>query len=375
MSGDQAQYSTLEVAHKAADTSQKEVYHGQSDLPQVVTPHPGHEYYKPEDQASQGQYPTTGYSGNTGSYYQNSEHGGNSQYYQGVPQYPQEGGYGQASPPLLEKPKGKRICGLAARTFWIIAALVGLGLVAAIVGGAVGGTLSKNNSKDSSAEQDKGQGGGSGQNSTTTEPNTVLLGDSRIAAANWTDQGQYVHYAVVTQDKYSNLLGSFWDTQNQTWSSVNISAILTKSGSPIAAKPGTPLALASTGYPGWRFQLNVYYLTPSNGVGEIYTGDLQGRQWGVGALVKEAPKVAAPDSQLAALWHRCPYGCSNQLYILYEDDKNVLNLLNSSDWTPTKSILQGLDPSSGLALVPFIFDGGSNGTNAVRTSGGYAVSD
>lgn len=341
MGDDRVQYSTLEVAHNSPDTSQKEVYNGQSDLPQVVTPpQAAHEYYKPEDQVSHQQYPNTAYS--AGTYYQDSEQGGNSQYYQGVSQYPQDG-YGQSSPPPEEKPKGKRICGLAAKTFWIIAALVGLGLIAAIVGGAVGGTLSKNNKKDDSADQDTDSGnggGGNGQNSTTTTPDTVLLADSRVAAANWTDQAQYVHYAVVSQDKYNFLLASFWDSQNQSWSSVNISRILTKSGSPISVKPGTPLALASTGAPGWRFQLNIYYLTPSNGVGEIWTTEPQGRQWGVGALVKEEPKVAAENSQLTAIWHRCDYGCAQQLYIIYEDDKNVLNLLTlasllNSDMTCT----------------------------------------
>jgi hypothetical protein len=51
----------------------------------------------------------------------------------------------------LQRGKRKRICGLAARTFWIVAAIVAFIIIAAAVGGGVGGSLAGKNSDNKSA--------------------------------------------------------------------------------------------------------------------------------------------------------------------------------------------------------------------------------
>lgn len=51
----------------------------------------------------------------------------------------------------LKRGRRKRICGLAAKTFWIVAAIVAFIIIAAAVGGGVGGSLAGKNSDNKSA--------------------------------------------------------------------------------------------------------------------------------------------------------------------------------------------------------------------------------
>ena len=329
-------YSTLEVA--VPRDSHKEVVPQHDNLPQAVSSVP--EYYKADSAQT--------YAGV-----------GTSQHYHDAPEYHHSAyhGAGDQTPP-----KGKRICGLAARTFYIVAAVVALVLVGAIIGGAVGGSQAaknKNLNNGGPAPVDSGPS----SNSTSPNRNSVLAANSRVAAINWMSN-PVAHYAVFSQDKYDALMVSLFDAQNQTWTAVNISRVLARGGNPITVKRGTHLAAVVTQYP-WPFQMNLYYVTPSGNIGEVYSKDETGLTWGVGDLAKQSKQVA-DNGQMSGYWQRCDFGCSGDIVLLYEDKQNNLILINGSDWSKTNTLMSGLDEGSAVSLVPFITQDGRNGTNAVR---------
>ncbi|OIW30306.1 hypothetical protein CONLIGDRAFT_681082 [Coniochaeta ligniaria NRRL 30616] len=324
-------YSTLEVSHTYDNQPQKEVAPSYGDnLPQAVHPdgvqHQAPEYYKPE-----GTTPAP--------------------YYDPKQQYTSET-VGLNS--LEGQRERRKKCGLAPRTFWIVVAACSLVVIAAIVGGVVGGVLS--NRKSDSPQQggngtsSDGGGGDSNPGAAANSTAVTLLGSSKVAAVNWTDTNSFSHYAVFSQDSTNSLMVSLWDSQNQTWSAVNISDALLLSGSPVRAKPGTPLSAVSTGPPTWTFQMDLYYLTPSNNIQEVYSRDMDGRNWAIGDLGK-SPKTADDNSPLASVWHRCDHGCSGFIYVAYLSNSNI-QVLNGSDWAQTQNLVE-VDSGSPLALFPF----------------------
>lgn len=329
-------YSTLEVSHIYDNQPQKEVAPSNGDnLPQAVHPDGGYhqapEHYNPDKTAP--------------SLYYDSD----KQCAVGLSDFGVRKG-------------NTRKYGLAPRTFWIVVVAVSLGIVAVIVGGAVGGLLANRkgdnpgavaNGTSSDAGGGSGGGGGGGGPSPGAAANSTaitLLNDSKVAAVNWTDTNRFSHYAVFSQDSTNSIMVSLWDSQNQTWSAVNISNILLLSGSPVKAKAGTPLSAVSTGPPTWPFQMDLYFLTPSNNIMEVCSTDMDASRWHIGNLGK-TPKTADENSPLASIWHRCLQGCSGNIYVTYLSN-NKVEFLNGSDWTQSQSLLD-VDSGSPLVLFPF----------------------
>lgn len=261
--------------------------------------------------------------------------------------------------------KARRICGLAARTFYLVAGVVAVIIIAAVVGGAVGATVSRHSRSSSDTSTNSTGGfGGDGWENDTSGTETDLLYDSRLAAVNWTDADDLIHYAVFSQDIANSIMVSLWDADNQTWAAVNVSAALEDAGTPINVKERSPLAAVSTGPPDYTFEMHMYFLTPMDTVGEIYTTDLEGENWSTGDLMDAPNKTTSETSDLAAVWHRCDVGCAGYIYVAYEDDAQAINILNSSDWTINDTQLfdgYQIDPESGLAMIPFISDSGKEG--------------
>lgn len=327
-------YSTLEVSHTYADHSQKEVVRTDGgNLPQVVY-----------DQAPQ-YYKSNGADGRH--YYAANERDGADglQYY-------------EDAPPQASKNGPRRRCGLAPRAFWIVVTLVSTIVFAAIAGGVAGGMLSVPHRSSSGqvagntgGGSSSGGGGSSNSTSNSTSPVT-LLATSKVAAVNWTDTGRFSHYAVFSQDSTNSVMISLWDSQNQTWSTVNISQALAGNGNPIKVKPGSPLSAVATGPPDWVFQMNLYYLTPSNNVGEIYCKDMAGNNWAIGDFSK-SPKVADDNSPLASAWPRCDAGCTNVIMVTYLSASTVV-LVNGTQSTA----LVNVDSGSPLSMFPLVGLGG-----------------
>ncbi|KAH8898495.1 hypothetical protein GQ53DRAFT_418297 [Thozetella sp. PMI_491] len=255
-----------------------------------------------------------------------------------------------------DQPREKRrIFGLPPKTFWIIAALVVLGVIAAIVGGAVGGTLSTKRNNEATESNN--------QTSSNPNPSSLpvknLLSSSQLAAVNWTDQDRNTHYAVFAQDSSNALLVSLWDSKNQTWKAVNVSSAIATTGNPINLKPGTPLTAVATGPPDYDFEMHVTFLTPSNIINTIVSKDMGGKSWELGDLMKVSEKSADDDSSLASVWHRCNTGpgCTGDIIIAYQKGGN-LGLLNSSNWDTPETAGANLDAFQGTSLN-FIMVAGS----------------
>ncbi len=240
----------------------------------------------------------------------------------------------------------RRICGLVPRTFWIIAALLVIGITGAIIGGVLGAVLPKKNNIDAPLQ-------GPEANATSATPQ--LLSSSQLAAVNWTDSNHNTHYAVFSQDSSNSLVVSLWDSRNQTWTAVNVSHSLAASGSPITLKSGTPLAAISTGPPHYDFEMHVTFLTPSNIITTVVTKDVTGNNWALGDLMRASPRTADSNSTLASLWDRCDTGpaCRGNILIAYQTGNNLM-LLNSSDWnTPQQAMgTLGLVSGSLLNMIP-----------------------
>lgn len=254
-----------------------------------------------------------------------------------------------------------RICGLLPRTLWIVVGLVGLLLIGAIVGGVVGGLEAKKSKSSGIASNSSGNSG----NGTSSNGSLAILLDSKLSAVNWTISGGTERQAVFYQDGWNSLLVSFRNTQNATWTSVNISQKLASTGNPIKVKSGTPLAGTAVGSP-FSFSVSLFYFNSSNSVSEVSSVDETLETWTIGDLSKQGNLQPSDSSQLAAIAHFCEYGCAQLTYVVYEDDSQNIWLANSSDWraNSTGSLLSHVDPSSGLTLIPFAADNGDNITNA-----------
>ncbi|RDW91679.1 hypothetical protein BP5796_02844 [Coleophoma crateriformis] len=262
--------------------------------------------------------------------------------------------------PVSEGPVGngveRRVLGLKRRTFFIVLAVALLVVIAAVVGGAVGGTVNK--SKNSAA-QNSSNGTSTSPSSNATTTSTDLMLNSSIAAANWTDTAGYVHYAIFSQSTTAAILTSVWDSQNETWTTIDIfAAIQTTENYVLTAKAGTPIAVAAKALGG--VSIAVYYLAPNNQIQALDCLDTQGLSNWTRGKVNDASIVAGANSQIAAMWYICDVGCgAGNLMVTYEDASGVLTAANSSGWT-TSTIVTVID-GSGLAMTPQVAGASTTG--------------
>ncbi|RDW60589.1 hypothetical protein BP6252_11972 [Coleophoma cylindrospora] len=241
----------------------------------------------------------------------------------------------------------RKVLGLKRRTFFIVLVVALLVIIAAVVGGAVGGTVNK--SKKSTA-QNVSNGTSSSNSSSSSTTSTNLMLNSSISAANWTDTAGYFHYAVFSQSASAAILASVWDSQNKTWTTIDIFAAIEATESYVlTAKAGTPIAVAARTLDG--VSIAVYYLAPNNQLQALDCLDPQGLSNWARGVVNDANIVAGANSQLAAMWYICDAGCgAGNLMVIYENASGVLTAANSTGWT-TSTIVTVID-GSGLALTP-----------------------
>ena len=141
------------------------------------------------------------------------------------------------------------ICGIRRRTFWIIAGIVGLVVIAAAVGGGVGGALSNRSSAESANQTSPGNSTNPGSGSSSNNTTPVAIQDAGIAALGWVDTNGVSHYRVYHQPvNQSSLWESKWSSDSQIWLPTNITSSSTepaKRGSPLVAISGYPHANSS----------------------------------------------------------------------------------------------------------------------------------
>jgi len=164
--------------------------HVYSDL-QVVHDQPGLEYSPPAQGHNGGaQYDQTESNYNTSSLplkYHDAQIAGN---------------YGGNVPP----PGSKRICGLASRTFWMVAGVIGIVVVAAAVGGGVGGALASKSTQNA-ASTSSTQSAGSAQGASTSSssaPSSPSSSTSTVALSTSTITGGSPEYTLLSDCPSSN---------------------------------------------------------------------------------------------------------------------------------------------------------------------------
>ncbi len=202
-----------------------------------------------------------------------------------------------ASTAVTSQPK-RRILGLSRRLFTTVGIAAVVVVVGAIVGGVVGGVVRNRDGSTNSTPP-----------SPTTSASTQILSDSKLAASNYTDANDIIHRSVFFQDTTKSLIGRFWDAQNQTWKTVNITQQLP--GSNVLA--GTPLASSSLDLSGQR--IHVWCLLADQSIHGYYWdgqgGDPVQATWLEETSIGGARQFAMTGSSLASAWERPPAGSSS----------------------------------------------------------------
>lgn len=260
---------------------------------------------------------------------------------------------------------GQRMCGLKRRTFWIVLGVVIAVVIAAGVAGGVAGGISARNT----AMRHSGSSGSSSGSS----DNANVMGLSTLTAANWTDSKNYVHRTVFFQDPWNSVLARRWDSQNKTWTTSNVTAVLNNSPIPMNPQPGTSLATATLDWPN-AYQIKLFFLDPTNVVrcvsanAPVVTPDL----WQNDTL-SEARLTTYPGSRLAAAWQRCnATNCVGVWAVAYQGpNAGAINVANYTDYTSPLIPLDGnkVAGNSTLALVPQ-FQGRQEGLGLLTQSYG-----
>lgn len=244
----------------------------------------------------------------------------------------------------------RSICGLSSRSFYIILAVVIIIIIGAIAGGVAGGLVSRQNNSSTTS---------SPTSDTDTTTNVNVLGESKLAASNWTDAQGNTHRSVFFQDPYNSIIARQWDSQNKTWETRNISQLMKSStGGPIHPKSGTSLASASSDSRwGSLYEIFLWFSEAADGE-EIIS-------WVTSNNPVDEPNFwnyNATDlrtwngTQLAAAWQRCPYDhCAGFWAVAYQGREGYIRMANASNWmNNTKATIRAnaVSASCSLALLP-----------------------
>lgn len=340
-------YSTLEVydmnASARQDAHKEFVPHPESQYPQVADPREASKYDSTKPEVVDNNNSNTGGIG-TGTGTGNND----------------DKEVGIAAAAAATTNKGRRICGLSPRLFFLILGIAILVIIGAIVGGVVGSRSKKGQSSDSSS---------SSQDPATGEENTTILSTSKLAASNWTDPQGVSHRSVFFQDPANAIIARQWESQNRTWTTRNISALLsTSTRGPIAPIPGTSLASASCDRrQASKYEVHLWFSETFNATDRI--------SWVISNSPTTDPDfwVYEPsglttwnNTQLAAAWQRCARDeCPGTFTVAYQGPSGFIRFANSSGWmNATDPVVRGNAVSAGasLALLPgsrneTLFDG------------------
>jgi hypothetical protein len=250
----------------------------------------------------------------------------------------------------------RRICGLRRRTFYILLGVAIVVVCGAIAGGVAGGVTSSKSKKSSSPGASP-----SSSNITSSQPARNILDTSTLSAINWTDTNSYEHRIVVFQDPYNAIVARRWDSQNETWTTSNITAVMEASTTPLIPMSGT--ALAVTGLddrPSNAYGLHLFFINEDNLIASVWLSnplklpDKWQNETLDGALIE-----TYPGSRLAATWQRCPAvsgsDCIGNWIVAYQaPGTGAISVTNHSDWSSTSQAVDGTDVvfNSSMAIIP-----------------------
>ncbi|KAI8965821.1 hypothetical protein F5Y11DRAFT_311514 [Daldinia sp. FL1419] len=247
----------------------------------------------------------------------------------------------------------RRICGLIPRTFYIVLTIAILIIIGAIVGGVAGGITARNNSSGLTLPPDSEPEPG-------TKEGANILSTSKLAASNWTDAQGNTHRHVFFQDPYNAIISRQWDSDNRTWTTKNISQLMSSSTTgPIHPIPGTSLACASADNKwGSLYEVHVWFseesTDPDPTISWLNSNNPIGNPdfWTYSSSVLRTWN----NTQLAVAWQRCPRdNCVGEWILAYQGREGFIRVANASNWdNNTEPVIRAnaVSASASLALLP-----------------------
>ncbi|KAI0852662.1 hypothetical protein F5Y00DRAFT_227262 [Daldinia vernicosa] len=251
----------------------------------------------------------------------------------------------------------RTICGLSPRIFYVVLAVVVLIIIGAIAGGIAGGLSSKHSDSSSTSIPEP-------KTEPEPEPGTTenvnVLSTSKLAASNWTDSQGYIHRHVFFQDPYNAIITRQWDSENKTWTTNNVSQLLSSSTTgPIHPIPGTSLACASADNNwGPLYEVHVWFSEASTDPEPTISWANLNDPIGNPNFWTYTPSILRTwnNTQLAVAWQRCLRDdCVGNWVLAYQGPQGFVRIANATNWdNNTEPVVRGSAVSAGasLALAP-----------------------
>ncbi|KAI0883218.1 uncharacterized protein GGS22DRAFT_37526 [Annulohypoxylon maeteangense] len=279
-----------------------------------------------------------------------------------------------------------RIWGLPKRTFCILLVVAIVIIIGALAGGIGGGLAAKQNQTSKDTNSDGSQNGNNGNNNNNNNNNNStndnnnnninILSTSQLTATNRTDLNGHIHRTVFFQDPSSALIARHWDSVNQSWTTANLTSIMSSfSTSPtplnLGLAPGASLASASLSY-GNVSETHIWFVSSGGGDVEstvrslaLPNPDTEPETWQYDDL-DGATLAALPGTRLAATWQRCwkpdpSARCFGAWTLAYQDGEGNVRVANGTRWSDTQLVVEArsVARNSSLGLVAQVENGGS----------------
>ncbi|KAI1451518.1 hypothetical protein F4805DRAFT_93799 [Annulohypoxylon moriforme] len=302
--------------------------------------------------------------------------------------------------PVQEQPQQptSRIWGLPKRTFYLILIIGIVVIIGALAGGIGGGLAARQHNSSKASNSDGSQGGddddndndnnggnnnnnNNNGNGNTNSNNINVLSTSQLTASNRTDLNGNVHRTVFFQDPSSSLIARHWDSINNTWTTMNLSAIMSSSTPlDLGMAPGASMASASLTY-GNKSETHIWFASSSGGSGGssvvrslmLMTPDTFPTSWESDPAVDSASLSLLPGSRLAAAWQRCWRAdasgtqCLGAWVLAYQDPDGNVMVGNGTGWKSPDLVVEAksVARNSSLGLVSQVENGGGTAVSRV----------
>lgn len=281
--------------------------------------------------------------------------------------------------PATAPSESRRILGFPRRAF-LLTVLATVLVVCAVVAGVVGGIFSRLNASTSSQATQQATATATSNLPDPTSSSTwrYIHPNSTITATNYTDSNGRSHRAVFFQDSVGAIIGRFWDDQNKTWESLNMTNALPNRGPVLSGSPLTSSAITLSSQPN---RIAVWFLWENlsidlyQWIGSADDSVLNSAQWEERITLNDAILYAQAGTSMASAWQP-PFSRTKTTSIGYwilayqNDDGNIM----AANYSSTKSVIAVESPLcsagtsiamdversasvTGLAMMTYQYDG------------------
>ncbi|KAK5627181.1 hypothetical protein RRF57_002896 [Xylaria bambusicola] len=257
--------------------------------------------------------------------------------------------------------KGRKICGLPRKWFWLAVAGAILVIIAVVVGAVVGTMSSSRKETSSSPSQDgKQDGNGNAGQGNTGSGMARVYKQSRLASANFTDAYGYENYLVMYQLRDATIRMSAFNTSTNKWVASNI---INGTTNPVLR--GSSLAI-DTFWQGTNSpDVSIYYqsegsvtaimsLSYSSDDNISTTDRVPTNNW------KSVDTVSGfnsmPGSSLAAYGKQCEF-CNQYAYFFWQREQGLYMAENSGDSFTNANLIDITEKPSTNTSISLTYSG------------------